>query len=128
MLTPRVHGGVHPSIEERPADADTSEKTPINASKTLDEKEGDMNTRLFNRRELLGTTAMGIAALATTPALAGFAGDPAADCAVNHVQLSENLFKVLRDPNETEAEKNRAAKTCTCLHCGVHILPADWLA
>ncbi len=87
-----------------------------------------MNTRLFSRRELLGTTAMGIAAMTASPALAGFTSDPAADCAVNHVQLSENLFKVLRDPNETEVEKNHAAKTCSCIHCGTRIHPADWLA
>ena len=87
-----------------------------------------MNTRLFSRRELLGTTAMGLAAMAASPALAGFGGDPAADCAVNHVQLSENLFKVMRDPDGSEWEKNHAAKTCACIHCGTRILPADWLA
>ena len=86
-----------------------------------------MNTRLFSRRELLGTTAAGVAALAASPVLAGFAEDQAADCAVNHVQLSETLFKVLRHPDESEWEKNHAAKTCSCLHCGVRILPADWL-
>ena len=87
-----------------------------------------MNTRQFSRRDVLGTTAAGVAALATTPVLAGFAWNQAADCAVNHVELSENLFSLLRDPNESDLEKNHAAKTCSCIHCGVRILPADWLA
>ncbi|MEM7429619.1 MAG: hypothetical protein AAF441_26400 [Pseudomonadota bacterium] len=89
-----------------------------------------MNTRLFSRRELLGTTVLGAAAMAALPALparAYFEHQQSADCAVNHVQLSENLMKVLRDPDENEWEKNVARRTCSCLHCGVRIHPSDWL-
>ncbi|MEM8688199.1 MAG: hypothetical protein AAGF81_12765 [Pseudomonadota bacterium] len=87
-----------------------------------------MTTPILNRRDLLGTTATGVAALtalsgraAVTPALAAISGP--SGCIANHTQLAQNLTALVLDPAVGAREKAHALKTCRCVHCDVAIGP-----
>ena len=87
-----------------------------------------MTTHMLNRRDLLGTTAKGLAAFTAFSGgavfAAGFAADAhASTCVVNHGQLARNLKTLTLDPTVGEIEKAHAVKTCRCLHCDVAISP-----
>ena len=84
-----------------------------------------MISQTLNRRQLLGTTAAGVTALALMPgaALSGISGPAGTACGVNHVELSRNLAALVNDPDVGPGEKAMALKTCSCLHCGVGIMP-----
>ncbi len=87
-----------------------------------------MTTYSINRRDLLGTTATGLAALA---ALSGMPGSASAftgafrpaRCIANHTQLAENLAALVADPSISDHEKAHALKTCRCVHCDVAVAP-----
>lgn len=87
-----------------------------------------MTTYSLTRRDLLGTTATGLAALtalsslpAATSAFAGTSG--ASICIANHTQLAENLTALIAHSSVSDQEKAHALKTCRCVHCDVAIAP-----
>ena len=128
-----MHGGVNPSLlvgrfTTRP-DARKSKSTPEpNSKRLLDLEESDMNNRRVNRREFLGSAAVGAATFALAPSLlaAPVSAMELNNCKVNHTELSRNLASLLGDPSVNDSEKNKARKTCACIHCGVGITVADF--
>ena len=87
-----------------------------------------MTTHTLNRRDLLGTTASGLAALAALSGTAAFAPTVAgttnrSQCIANHQQLSQNLQALVQDPAVSAGETAYALKTCRCVHCDVAITP-----
>ena len=87
-----------------------------------------MFAKTLNRRELLGTTARGMAALAALSGSAALSSQfvspaGAETCIANHQQLAQNLKTLIDDPNVGEAEAAFAQRTCRCIHCDVAIAP-----
>lgn len=87
-----------------------------------------MYTNTLSRRELLGTTARGVAAFATLSASAALSSKlalatGAETCIANHKQLAQNLRTLMDDPSVGEVEAAHAQKTCRCIHCDVAIAP-----
>ncbi len=85
-----------------------------------------MITTRLSRRDLLGTTAGGLAAIAALPAMATFhAGGANASaahrCIVTHQQLAQELRTLFDDPDVSSAEAAYAQKTCRCSYCNVSI-------
>ena len=87
-----------------------------------------MTTNMLNRRDLLGTSAKGLAAFAALAGIASF-GSPRAEaanastCIANHQQLAQKLKGLLQDHTASHAERSQALKTCRCVHCDVAIGP-----
>lgn len=87
-----------------------------------------MFAKTLSRRELLGTTARGVAALAALSGSAALSSQLASaagadTCIANHQQLAQNLKTLIEDPSVGEAESAFAQKTCRCIHCDVAIAP-----
>lgn len=87
-----------------------------------------MTTHTFTRRDLLGTTAKGLAALTALSGGAIFATSRAGAakanaCIANHQHLAQNLKVLTLSPDVGEREKAMALKTCRCVHCDVAISP-----
>ena len=80
----------------------------------------------ISRRQLLATTAVGAAAIATgMTSVATFAatGHDAATCAHNHHALGHKLSTLIADPAVDDNVKNHAIKTASCPTCGTGIAP-----
>jgi len=87
-----------------------------------------MYTNTLSRRELLGTTARGVAALAALSGSAALSSQiataaSASPCIANHQQLAQNLRTLIDDPSVGDVEAAFAQKTCRCIHCDVAIAP-----
>ncbi len=87
-----------------------------------------MYTKTLSRRDLLGTTARGVAALAALSGSTALSNQIASAagldrCIANHQQLAENLKTLIDDPSVGDWEAAFAQKTCRCIHCDVAIGP-----
>ena len=103
-----MHGGVHPSIDEIQKHRlqfdfpRKSQSTHPNGN----QETGDMFAKTLNRRELLGTTARGMAALAALTGSAALSSQyvspaSAETCIANHQQLAQNLKTLIAKSPKT---------------------------
>jgi hypothetical protein len=83
-----------------------------------------MSFTTLSRRKLLGTTAVGAAAVALTSS-GTMASEflPKSGCGhgSNHTAYSKKLGDFIHDPLVAEHQKNMAMRTASCPDCSVHL-------